>query len=498
MAVSDLLPRKAAGKSAKQSLKERISYDLKEEKTRGGELVTSYMCSPETAAEEFETARLIYQKMTGRSQPKEREVIGYRILQSFKPEEITPEEANKLGYELAMAFTKGRHQFVVSTHVDKPHIHNHVEFNSINLDCDGKFNNFKDSALALRRLNDRICREHGYSVAQETQEKEDKAQEKDIQKKSRGRQGYPEKAAAKRGRSFKERLRQAIDRVLPESKDFEDFLSRMSAEGYEIKYRGKSLEFLAPGQERFTRSWRLGEDYTESALRERISGARAGNKEREKTGGQAGAQEKAGKKTARPGSGKVNLLVDIQAKIQEGRGRGYEQWAKVFNLKEAARTMNFLAENDVADYGALKDRADEAAGKFDSLSMRMKELEGRMDEAARLRRHIINYAKTREVYAGYRRAKNKKEYRAGHEKAIRIHEAAKAAFDALGGKKIPKAAELSEEYAALLAEKKALYEEFKAAREEMVDFRNALQNVDRILGTVEMEKGRTKERGLSH
>lgn len=191
----------------------------------------------------------------------------------------------------------------------------------------------------------------------------------------------------------------------------------------------------------------------------------------------------------------MNLLVDIQAKIQEGKGRGYEQWAKVFNLKEAARTLNFLAENDVADYGELKARADEAAGKFDSLSMRMKELEGRMDEVSRLRRHIINYAKTREVYAGYRRAKNKKEYRAGHEKAIRIHEAAKAAFDALGGKKIPKTAELSEEYAALLAEKKALYEEFKAAREEMVDFQNALQNVDRILGTMEMEKGRTKERG---
>ena len=280
MAVSSLLPRKAAGgKTAVQSLKARLKYDQREDKTRGGELVSSYMCSPETAAEEFETARLLYRQSTGRRQPREREVIAYRILQSFKPGEITPEEANKLGYELAMDFTKGQHQFVVATHADKSHVHNHIEFNSINLDCDGKFNNFKDSALALQRLNDRICKEHGCSVVMP----EEKEQEG---KKKRGRQSYPEKAAAERGRSFKERLRQTIDRLLPESRDFEDFLSKMSAEGYEVKHRGKSLEFRAPGQERFTRSWRLGEAYTLEALKERTAGRWPG-----KMGEKAGEKE---------------------------------------------------------------------------------------------------------------------------------------------------------------------------------------------------------------
>ena len=157
MAISNLLPRKAKGNSSrKQTLTARLHYDEAEEKTDGGRLITSYMCSPETAADEFETSKLLYQQITGRSQPKEREIIAYRIVQSFKPGEITPEEANKLGYELAMKFTNGCHQFVVSTHTDKAHIHNHVEFNSTNLNCDGKFNNVKNSSRILQKLNDRI------------------------------------------------------------------------------------------------------------------------------------------------------------------------------------------------------------------------------------------------------------------------------------------------------------------------------------------------------
>lgn len=339
MAVSDLLPRKAMGsKSRSQTLHDRLDYDQKEEKTKGGELVSSYMCSPETAAEEFEMSKLLYESMTGRKQPKDRDIIAYRIIQSFKPGEITPEEANRLGYELAMKFTKGKHQFIVSTHTDKAHIHNHVEFNSTNLESDGKFNNFKNSALALRRLNDQICRENGYSVIEKP--------------KARG-QRYQEKAAAKRGRSYKEQLRLTIDRVLPSCKDFEEFLARMREEGYEIKHRGKSLEFLAPGQSRFTRSSRLGDDYTREALRERITGTRQGQK------------------TAAPkrrDSGRnVNLLVDIQAKMQAGKGKCYERWAKVFNLKEAAKTLNFLVENGVTDYSELEARAGAAGEAFDSL-----------------------------------------------------------------------------------------------------------------------------------
>ncbi len=358
-----------------------------------------------------------------------------------------------------MKFTKGKHQFLVATHVDKAHIHNHVEFNSTNLECDGKFNNFYNSALILRRLNDQICREHGYSVIEKP--------------KARG-QRYQEKAAAKRGRSYKEQLRQAIDRVLPDSRNFEDFLSRMRKEGYEIKHRGKSLEFLAPGQQRFTRSQRLGDAYTKEALQERLSGTRtrpAPVKPKRRTAGR-----------------NVNLLVDIQAKMQAGKGKGYERWAKVFNLKEAAKTLNFLVENGVTDYGELETRAETAGETFDTLSLRIKQLEGRMAEVAQLKTHIINYSKTRDIYKEYKKSRHKKEYRAEHADEIR-----KTAFDALGGKPIPKVAQLSEEYAALLAEKKERYEEYKAARKDMIDYQTAKQNVDRILGLEPAENGQQKK-----
>lgn len=453
MAVSSLLPRKAAGgKPRRQALRERVEYDRKGEKTRGGELVTSYMCSPETAAEEFEMAKLLYEAGTGRSLPADKDIIAYRILQSFPPGEITPEEANKLGFELAMEFTKGQHQFVVSTHTDKAHVHNHIEFNSTNLACDGKFKNFKDSALALRRVNDQVCREHGYSVIENPEGKG---------------QRYQERAAAKRGRSYKERLRRNIDRLLPGCKDFEEFLARMRAEGYEVKRRGKSLEFREPGQERFTRSYRLGEEYREEVLKGRILG----------TGGREAAKERlaAGRKG-------INLFVDIRKKMEEGKGKGYEQWAKVFNLKEAANTLNFLVENGISDYDALEERAEAAGREFDTLAARIKQLEGRMAERAQLRMHVINYSRTREVYKEYRKSCSKEEFYEVHGEEIKKHEAAKAAFDALGGKAVPKVAQLTEEYGAFLAEKRACYEEYKKAREEMKEYWKAKQNVDRILG----------------
>lgn len=453
MAISNLLPRKTMpSRTRLRSMEERHNYDQKPEKTRDGELVSAYMCSPETAAEEFEISKQLYYQLTGRSQPKKRDVIMYRIIQSFRPGEVTPEEANRIGYELAMRFTEGRHQFVVATHVDKAHIHTHIEFNSTNLNCDGKFKNVKDSAFVLRRLNDEICKAHGLSIIEHP----------------KGKAKLPgEAAAVKYGVSFKEQLRQAIDRVILDSAGFEDFLERMRAEGWEVK-RGKYLSFRAPGQERFTRSHRLGDDYTRDALQ-----ARAGNRR-----GYAAETKKPLKYDGK----KINLLVEIQAKLAAGKGVGYEKWAKVFNLKEAARTLNFLIENNLTDYDELAARAEQAGAGFDASSRCIKQLEARMAEVARLKTHIIRYARTREVYAAYKKSRHKKEFRAEHAEELAQHEAAKKAFDALGGKPIPKVAQLSKEYAALLAEKQAEYEKYKTFRQEMITIRTAKQNVDRILG----------------
>ena len=222
MAISSLYPRKTM-RNRRRFMADRLDYDQKAEKTIGGDLVSSYMCLPESAAEEFEASKKLYFLTTGRRQDPAHDILMYRIIQSFKPGEITPEEANRLGYELAMKFTKGQHQFVVSTHVDKAHIHTHIEFNSTNLNCDGKFQNVKDSAFILRELNDNLCRSHGYSVIENPKPSAKKQKEL---------------AAAQYGSSHKEQLRQAIDRVLPNSRDYEDFLAKMRAEGYEVKEGG--------------------------------------------------------------------------------------------------------------------------------------------------------------------------------------------------------------------------------------------------------------------
>ena len=464
MAISNILSRKTMrNRTRQQSMADRHDYDQKAEKTQDGELVSSFMCSPETAAEEFEISKQLYYQLTGRSQPKGRDVLMYRIIQSFKPGEVSPEEANRIGYELAMKFTGGQHQFVVATHVDKAHIHTHIEFNSTNLNCDGKFRDVKQSAMVLRRLNDDLCRAHGLSVIENPRPSAKKQKEM---------------AAAKYGTSFKERLRQTIDRVIPDCRDYDDFLARMRAEGYEIK-EGKLLSFRAPGQERFTRSNRLGADYTREALRERSA--------------HRGGRSAEAKKTIPHAGRKVNMLIDIQAKLAAGKGAGYERWAKIFNLKEAAKTLNFLIENGLTDYDELTARAEQAGDRFDDVSRRIKQLEGRMAEVAQLKTHIINYSKTREIYAAYKKSRHKKEFLAEHGDEIAKHEAAKKAFDALGGKPIPKVAQLSEQYAALLAEKQEQYAEYKALRQDMIAYRTAKQNVDKILGIMPEDQAQNRD-----
>ena len=465
MAISNILPRKIMrNRTRQQSMAERHDYDQKAEKTNDGELVSSYMCSPETAAEEFEISKQLYHQITGRSQSPDHDVIMYRVIQSFKPGEVSPEEANRIGYELAMKFTGGQHQFVVSTHVDKAHIHTHIEFNSTNLNCDGKFRDVKRSALrVLRKLNDELCRAHGLSVIENP--KPSTKKQKEI-------------AAVKYGTSHKEQLRQTIDQALSDCQGYDDFLAKMRAEGYEIK-EGKLLSFRAPGWDRFTRSNKLGADYSREALRERSSNR----------GGRSAAVRKAVPHAGR----KVNMLIDIQAKMAAGKGAGYERWAKIFNLKEAAKTLNFLIENDLTDYDELTARAAQAGDRFDEVSRRIKQLEGRMADVAQLKTHIINYSKTREVYAAYKKSRHKKEFLAEHGAEIAQHEAAKKAFDALGGKPIPKVAQLSEQYAALLAEKQEQYAEYKALRQDMIAYRTAKQNVDKILGLVPEDQEQNRE-----
>ena len=440
------------GQTIAQTLRDRINYAENPEKTNGGRLVSSYECSPETAADEFAAGKFIYKATTVKEQTPEKDVLAYMIRQSFKPGEITPEDANRIGYNLAMEFTKGNHQFIVATHTDKAHIHNHVIINSTTLDCDRKFSEPHQSGREVARISDCLCREHGLSVVEHPRQKG---------------MAYKEWDARRKGQSWKGTLQETIDRLLPDSRDFDDFLARMRTEGYEVKV-GKNLSFRAIDQERFTRSKAIGADYTLETLKERIT--RNGRHVEKSALSAPSAQGQ-----------KVNKMVDAEAKRLEGKGIGYEKWAKLFNLKEAANTLNFLTEHGISDYEELTARADEAGKKFDAASARIKQVEARLAELSELRSHIINYSKTRNIYATYRNVKDKKAYLAAHRDEIAIHESAKQAFDKLGGKQIPKVAEIQAEFSSLLAKKKELYQEYRQARKDMVDLGTARQNIERIL-----------------
>lgn len=455
------------GKTAAVSLTERIDYILNPAKTDGGKWVSSYKCDPATAAAEMLLVRKIYRNNGVRQPGRDKEVLAYHIRQAFKPGEITPEDANRIGCELAQRMTKGRYQFVVATHVDKNHIHNHVIFSAVSEDAGRRFRDFLGSAKAVRKISDRLCLENGLSV---------------IENPKHGKKDYGKWLGDKKPLSAQEKIRAAIDAALAQHPDdFTTFVRLMEAAGFLSKRRGSTLSFLAPGQEKYTRlrEKSLGADYTEAAIKERIAGKRVVSSSRSKAPRQTPAR-------------KVNLLIDIQSKLQAGKGRGYEQWAKVFNLKQMAQTLSFLEENGLLEYDALAAKAAGATARFNELSGTIKRAEGRMSEIAALQKQIVNYSKTREVYAAYRKAGYSKKFLAAHESEILLHKAAKAAFDKLGLQKLPTMKTLQAEYAELLAEKKKAYSEYAAAKKEMQEILTAKANVDRLLSpepeTPEKEK----------
>ena len=436
---------KNKGKSVAACLKSRTDYAQNPDKTQQGELVSSYECSPLTADEEFMLSKRQYELATGRRQKSD--VIAYQIRQSFRPGEITAEEANKVGYELAMRFTKGKHAFVVATHTDRQHIHNHVIFNSTALDGTRKFRDFFFSALAVQRLSDLICLEHQLSVI-----------EKKPYRERQKRVLYPPKE------SNRDHLCGIIDTILAEKpEDYEAFLQKLEQQGYEVK-RGKYTSVKGARQKRFVRFRTLGTGYSEDEIKAVLEGK---------------AKHQPYQKHP-PKEQSFQLLVDIQGKMAEGKSIGYKKWATKFNLKEMSKTLLFLQEQKIGSAEELRERAAAATERYHAMGDSIKAAEARLTEIAVLKTHIINYAKTREVYAAYRKAGYSKAFLEAHREEITLHKAAKAAFDEAGLQKLPKVKALDAEFAELLTKKKAAHPDYRKARNEMQELVRAQKNVERF------------------
>ena len=459
------------GRSVAKVLRDVTDYMENPLKTEGGELISSYECDAETADSEFLLSKARYFSNTGRDQKKQ-DVIAYHIRQSFKPGEITPAEANRIGYELAMRFTKGRHAFIVCTHTDRAHIHNHVVWNSTSLDEKRKFRNFYFSAFALRRLSDTLCVENGLSIIENPGP-------------SPGKDYARHMYAGGKPLSHQDELRAAIDTALGQAPtSFEDFLSLMREAGYTVNDKRKHITFILPGWGQPVRMDTLKGDHTEAAVRERI-----GSPILRSSGGKSSV-------AAEPRRG-PGLLIDIQVKIQQGKGPGYERWAKVFNLKQAAQTLIYLQEHGVDSYDELREKTAAATARFNELSAQIKELEAGLKANAELQKHIVSYSKTRKTYEANRKAGYSKKFRAEHEADILLHQTAKKAFDDLGygkGKRIPSIATLRAEYAAALEEKRNAYARYRGAKAEMRELLVARENVDRLLNVPAPGREREAER----
>ncbi len=441
-------------KPIKNTVKKALDYIQSPAKTDGKLLVSSFGCSYETADIEFE--------MTLKQAMQKGNNIAHHLIQSFEPGEATPELAHEIGRQLADDVLGGKYEYVLSTHTDKGHIHNHIIFCAVDMVEHKKYISNKQSYAYIRRTSDRLCRENGLSVVKPGRNKG---------------KSYVEYQADKAGTSWKAKLKIAIDALIPLSIDFDDFLRRMEVAGYEIK-RGKYISFRTPGQERFTRCKTLGENYTEDAITERIKGKRPVC-------------------TPKPERKGISLLIDIENSIKAQQSAGYKRWAKIENLKRAAKTMNFLTEHGITEYAGLETKVAELVAASDLAAAALKGVEKRLADMAVMIKHITTYKQTKPVYDGYRAAKNKDKCRNDNESALILHEAAAKVLKAarIGGK-LPTVATFQAEYARITKEKEALYAEYGKLKKQVKEYGVIKKNVDNILRNErEPERGKETERG---
>ena len=431
-------------KAIRGTLSKAIAYILNPEKTDEKLLVSSYGCASETAAREFEWTRKIAEQK-GMNPVR---IIARHVIQSFEIGEVTPELAHEIGKQFADEILGGKYEYVLTTHIDKDHVHNHLIFNAVDFVDYHAYKSYKRIYYDMREVSDRLCKENGLSVIPPSQNKG---------------MGYKEYTEAKRGTSWKQKLKQTIDRLVITAKDYDDFLRLMQEAGYEIK-TGKYISFRAKGQERFTRSKTIGENYTEERIKERIAGRTPRRSQRQTT----------------PKG--ISLIGDIQERIRLIDSKGYEHKAKLTILKEAARTLNYLTENNLLQYADLEKKVEDVHSSYDRTGKELKGVEARLREVQPLIKNISNYQRLKPVYDAFQKAKDKPGFKAKHEAELVIFEAARSTLLAMqGDEKLPSLKTLQAQQQRLLDEQQRLYDERAKLKKEVKQIETIKSNVDTFL-----------------
>ena len=431
-------------KAIRGTLSKAIAYILNPEKTDEKLLVSSYGCASETAAREFEWTRKIAEQK-GMNPVR---IIARHVIQSFEIGEVTPELAHEIGKQFADEILEGKYEYVLTTHIDKDHVHNHLIFNAVDFVNYHAYKSYKRIYYDMREVSDRLCKENGLSVIPPSQNKG---------------MGYKEYTEAKRGTSWKQKLKQTIDRLVITAKDYDDFLRLMQEAGYEIK-PGKYISFRAEGQERFTRSKTIGENYTEERIKERIAGR---------------TPRKSQRQTTPKG---ISLIGDIQERIRLIDSKGYEHKAKLTILKEAARTLNYLTDNNLLQYADLEKKVEDVHSSYDRTGKELKGVEARLREVQPLIKNISNYQRLKPVYDAFQKAKDKPSFKAKHEAELVIFEAARSTLLAMqGDEKLPSLKTLQAQQQRLLDEQQRLYDERAKLKKEVKQIETIKSNVDTFL-----------------
>lgn len=422
----------------KSTLKKSLDYILNPEKTDENLLVSSFACSPETTDIEFEWTR---------EQSGERGThLARHLIQSFKPGETTPEQAHEIGMKLAEEILGGKCEFVLSTHTDKGHVHNHLIFNAVNFVDYKKYHSNKRTYNFIRRTSDRICHEYGLSV---------------IEPNGNNGKSYVEYNADKTGGSWKSQLRQAVDKAIRRSRDFDDFILRMELAGYTVKQQNKNISFRSNERERFMRSKTLGENYTVEAIKRRI------------------AEQRSRPKIKRKG---ISLLIDIQNSIKAQESKGYEHWAKINNLKQASKTINVLTEHGITAYDELESKIAELQNGFDDTADKLKAVEKQLSDMNILRKHIRTYQAMRPVYTEYKKSKNKAEFERQHRRELTLYNAShKYLSDVQNGGKLPSLEKVNTDFTEMSEQKRSLYEKYRKEKKALSEIEIIKKNVDTIL-----------------
>ena len=431
-------------KAIRGTLSKAIAYILNPEKTDEKLQVSSYGCASETAAREFEWTRKIAEQK-GMNPVR---IIARHVIQSFEIGEVTPELAHEIGKQFADEILGGKYEYVLTTHIDKDHVHNHLIFNAVDFVDYHAYKSYKRIYYDMREVSDRLCKENGLSVIPPSQNKG---------------MSYKEYTEAKRGTSWKQKLKQTIDRLVITAKDYDDFLRLMQEAGYEIK-TGKYISFRAEGQDRFTRSKTIGENYTEERIKERIAGRTPRRSQRQ---------------TVPKG---ISLIGDIQERIRLIDSKGYEHKAKLTILKEAARTLNYLTENNLLQYADLEKKVEDVHSSYDRTGKELKGVEARLREVQPLIKNISNYQRLKPVYDAFQKAKDKPGFKAKHEAELVIFEAARSTLLAMrGDEKLPSLKTLQAEQQRLLEEQQRLYDERAKLKKEVKQIETIKSNVDTFL-----------------